>query len=227
MDNKKVLVVDDESRMRKLISDLLIKNDFDVLEASDGEEALKVFYANEDKISLILLDVMMPKLDGYEVLSKIRESSEVPIVMLTAKGGENDVLKGFKNGAGDYIQKPFSPNILLARINAVLNRSGKENKIIECEGIKIDKEAHVVYIDDKPVDFSVKEFELLECLLKNENIVLTREKILSSVWNFDYFGDARTIDTHIKKVRQKLGKYGDYIKTIWGMGYKFSTNKND
>ena len=213
--------------MRKLISDFLINSDFDVLEAENGEEALKVFYANTDSISLIILDVMMPKLDGYEVLNTIRKSSSVPVVMLTAKGDEGDVIKGFQNGADDYIQKPFSPKILIARINAILNRNDKENKIVECDGIKIDKVAHVVYIDDKPVDFSFKEFELLEYLVKNENIALTRERILSSVWNFDYFGDARTIDTHIKKVRQKLGKYGDYIKTIWGMGYKFSTNKND
>lgn len=225
MANKKILVVDDENRMRKLISDFLINSDFDVLEAENGEEALKVFYANTDSISLIILDVMMPKLDGYEVLNTIRKSSSVPVVMLTAKGDEGDVIKGFQNGADDYIQKPFSPKILIARINAILNRNDKENKIVECDGIKIDKVAHVVYIDDKPVDFSFKEFELLEYLVKNENIALTRERILSSVWNFDYFGDARTIDTHIKKVRQKLGKYGDYIKTIWGMGYKFSTDK--
>lgn len=221
MDKKdKILVVDDETRMRKLIGDFLTTSGFDVLDASDGEEALKVFYSTKG-IKLIVLDVMMPKLDGYETLKAIRKDSKVPVVMLTAKGEENDQLKGFISGADDYVQKPFSPKILVARINAILKRNDKSNQVIDIGGIKIDKTAHQVYVDDKPIDFSFKEFELIDYLIENKGIALTREKILNAVWNFDYYGDARTVDTHIKKVRAKLGKKGDYIKTLWGFGYKF------
>ena len=221
MENKeKILVVDDETRMRKLIGDFLKNSNFEVIEAGDGEEALKIFYETKG-ISLIILDVMMPKLDGYETLKEIRKDSKVPVVLLTAKGEENDQVKGFMSGADDYVQKPFSPKILLARINAILRRNEPENKSIEIGDIKIDKQAHQVYVFAKPVDFSFKEFELLDYLMANKGIALTRENILNSVWNFDYYGDARTVDTHIKKVRQKLGKAGDYIKTLWGYGYKF------
>lgn len=221
MDKKeKVLIVDDEARMRKLIGDFLIASNFDILEASDGEEALKVFYENKG-ISLVILDVMMPKLDGYETLKELRKDSKVPVIMLTAKGEENDQLKGFVSGADDYVQKPFSPKVLIARINAILRRNDVSTKSIELNGIKIDKVAHQVFVDDKPIDFSFKEFELLDYLMQNKGIALTREKILNSVWNFDYYGDARTVDTHVKKVRAKLGKKGDAIKTLWGYGYKF------
>lgn len=216
----KILIVDDEARMRKLIGDFLVSNNFDILEAGDGEEALKIFYSTKG-ISLIVLDVMMPKLDGYETLKAIREDSKVPVVMLTAKGEENDQIKGFVSGADDYVQKPFSPKVLVARINAILRRNDNDVKVIEIGGIKIDKVAHQVFVDDKPVEFSFKEFELLDYLIENRGIALTREKILNAVWNFDYFGDARTVDTHIKKVRAKLGKKGEYIKTLWGFGYKF------
>ena len=216
----KILIVDDESRMRKLIGDFLNNNNFDIIEAVDGEDALKVFYSTKG-IDLIILDVMMPKLDGYEVLKTIRNDSKVPIILLTAKGEENDQIKGFISGADDYIQKPFSPKILVARINAVLRRNDTSNEKVEIGGIKIDKTAHQVFIDDKPVEFSFKEFELIDYLIANKGIALTREKILNAVWNFDYYGDARTVDTHIKKVRAKLGKKGDYIKTLWGFGYKF------
>lgn len=221
MDKKdKILIVDDEARMRKLIGDFLVNNNYDIVEAVDGEDALKVFYATKG-ISLIILDVMMPKMDGYEVLNNIRKDSKVPIILLTAKGEENDQLKGFVSGADDYIQKPFSPKILVARIKAILRRNDTSNMNVEIGGIKIDKTAHQVYIDEKPVDFSFKEFELIDYLIENKGIALTREKILNAVWNFDYYGDARTVDTHIKKVRAKLGKKGDYIKTLWGFGYKF------
>ena len=216
----KILIVDDEARMRKLIGDFLVSNNFDILEAGDGEEALKIFYSTKG-ISLIVLDVMMPKLDGYETLKAIREDSKVPVVMLTAKGEENDQIKGFVSGADDYVQKPFSPKVIVARLNAILRRNDNDVKLIEIGGIKIDKVAHQVFVDDKPVEFSFKEFELLDYLIENKGIALTREKILNAVWNFDYFGDARTVDTHIKKVRAKLGKKGEYIKTLWGFGYKF------
>lgn len=224
MDKKEtILIVDDEARMRKLICDFLESNHFNVLEASDGEEALKLFYSKKG-ISLIILDVMMPKLDGYEVLKTIRQDSKVPIILLTAKGEENDQLKGFISGADDYVQKPFSPKVLVARINAILRRNDTSNANIEIGGIKIDKTAHQVFVDNKPIEFSYKEFELVDYLIENKGIALTREKILNAVWNFDYYGDARTVDTHIKKVRAKLGKKGDYIKTLWGFGYKFEYN---
>ena len=226
MDKKeKILVVDDEARMRKLIGDFLTNSNFEVLEASNGEEALKVFYENKG-ISLIILDVMMPKLDGYETLKAIREDSKVPVVMLTAKGEECDQIKGFVSGADDYVQKPFSPKVLVARINAILRRNESDTQVVEIGGIKIDKTAHQVYVDDKPVEFSFKEFELLDYLIENKGIALTREKILNAVWNFDYYGDARTVDTHIKKVRAKLGKRGEYIKTLWGFGYKFECDED-
>ena len=221
MDKKdKILIVDDETRMRKLIGDFLINSNFEVLEASDGEEAISIFYTTKD-ISLVILDVMMPKIDGYEVLKTIRKDSKVPIIMLTAKSEENDQVKGFVAGADDYVQKPFSPKILIARINAILRRNDTSSLTIEAGGIRIDKTAHQVFVDNKPVVFSSKEFELLDYLIENKGIALTREKMLNAVWNFDYYGDARTVDTHIKKVRAKLGKKGDYIKTLWGFGYKF------
>ena len=219
-EKQKILVVDDENRMRKLIGDFLITNNYDVVEAGDGEAALKIFYEDKD-IDLIILDVMMPKMDGWETLKEIRSESKIPVVMLTAKGTEVDELKGFRGGADDYIQKPFSPKVLVARINAILKRSESDNNRIECSGIVIDKVAHEVTVDGELIDLSFKEFELLEYLIENKGIALTREKILNSVWNFDYFGDARTIDTHIKKLRAKLGDKGEYIRTVWGMGYKF------
>ncbi|MBR4581495.1 MAG: response regulator transcription factor [Lachnospiraceae bacterium] len=220
----KILVVDDEARMRKLVKDFLTKSDYEVLEAADGEEALNVFYANKD-ISLILLDVMMPKMDGWDVCREIRKDSKVPIVMLTARSDEMDELLGFKLGVDEYISKPFSPKILVARVEALLRRSkgtAGESKL-EAGGIVIDKTAHIVTVDGEDVDLSYKEFELLAYFLENRGVDLPREKILNNVWNYDYFGDARTIDTHVKKLRSKLGKKGDMIKTIWGLGYKFET----
>lgn len=222
MEHLKILVVDDESRMRKLVKDFLVKKDFEVLEAADGEEALDVFYAQKD-ISLVILDVMMPKMNGWDVCREIRQNSKVPIIMLTAKGGESDELLGFELGVDEYISKPFSPKILVARVEAILRRANKYNleEVIEFEGIIVDKSAHQVTVDGNPIELSYKEFELLNYFVENAGIALSREKILNNVWNYDYFGDARTIDTHVKKLRSKLGDKGEYIKTIWGMGYKF------
>lgn len=222
MERLKILVVDDESRMRKLVKDFLVKSNYEVLEAEDGSQALDIFYERKD-IALIILDVMMPKMDGWEVCREIRQSSKVPIIMLTAKGDERDELQGFQLGVDEYITKPFSPKILVARVEAVLRRTNKteEQEMIEEAGIVIDKKAHSVMIDGNPVDLSFKEFELLTYFMENKGIALSREKILNNVWNYDYFGDARTIDTHVKKLRSKMGAKGDLIKTIWGMGYKF------
>ncbi len=225
MDKLKILVVDDESRLRKLVRDFLVREDFEVLEAPDGEEALDIFYKEKD-LALIILDVMMPKMDGWEVCREIRETSKIPIIMLTAKGDERDELLGFELGVDEYIAKPFSPKILVARVEAILRRSGKyeADSIIEADGIKLDKSAHTVMIDGKQeVEMSFKEFELLTYFMENKGIALSREQILNHVWNYDYFGDARTIDTHVKKLRSKLGDKGEYIKTIWGVGYKFET----
>lgn len=221
MDRTKILVVDDESRMRKLVNDFLTKSGFCVIEASNGEEALDIFYKTKD-IALLILDVMMPKLDGWQVCREIRMTSQVPIIMLTARGEEQDELLGFKLGVDEYISKPFSPKILVARVEAILRRTSSEEKAeaLSYGGIVLDKIAHEVRVDGETVDLSFKEFELLEYFLQNKEIALSREKILNSVWNYDYFGDARTIDTHVKKLRSKLGPKGDLIKTIWGMGYK-------
>lgn len=221
METLKILVVDDEPRMRKLVKDFLTVKGFQVVEAGDGEEAIDIFFEQKD-IALILLDVMMPKMDGWEVLKTIRKYSQVPILMLTARGEEQDELQGFKLGVDEYISKPFSPKILVARVEAILRRSSPGAKdVIDVGGIHIDKTAHQVEIDGKPVDLSYKEFELMIYFAENQGIALSREKILNNVWNYDYFGDARTIDTHVKKLRSKLGEKGEYIKTIWGMGYKF------
>ena len=221
MEDVKILVVDDEARMRKLVKDFLSIKGYIVLEAQDGEEALKVFDANKD-VKLILLDVMMPKMDGFEVLEAIRQYSKVPVMMLTARSEERDELEGYKLGVDEYITKPFSPKILVARVEAVLRRTvGEAEDRLIAGAIEIDKVARSVYIDKKPVDLSFKEYELLTYFIENKGIALSREKILSSVWNYDYFGDARTIDTHVKKLRAKMGERGDYIKTVWGMGYKF------
>lgn len=221
MDRLKILVVDDESRMRKLVKDFLVKNNFEVLEAGDGEEAEEIFF-REKEIALIVLDVMMPKLDGWQVCRDIRAYSKVPIIMLTAKSDERDELRGFELGVDEYISKPFSPKILVARIEAILRRTNQKSKaeILVCGDISIDKVAHQVLIDGKEIELSYKEFELLTYFVENKGIALSREKILNSVWNYDYFGDARTIDTHVKKLRSKMGEKGDMIKTIWGMGYK-------
>ena len=222
MDKCKILVVDDESRMRKLVRDFLVKQDFEVLEAGDGEEALDVFYEEKD-ISLVILDVMMPKMDGWEVCREIRKNSKVPIIMLTARGDERDELLGFELGVDEYISKPFSPKILVARVEAILRRTGQDTSgdVLSAGGITIDKAAHLASVDGKAMELSFKEFELLTYFLENQGIALSREKILNSVWNYDYFGDARTIDTHVKKLRSKMGDKGEYIKTVWGMGYKF------
>ena len=222
MDTLKILVVDDESRMRKLVKDFLTKKNFQVLEAGNGEEAMDIFYEEKD-IALIILDVMMPKMDGWEVCREIRKNSKVPIIMLTARSDERDELLGFELGVDEYISKPFSPKILVARVEAILRRTGQNNPedVISAGGIVIDKAAHLATVDGKPMELSFKEFELLTYFLENQGIALSREKILNSVWNYDYFGDARTIDTHVKKLRSKMGDKGDYIKTIWGMGYKF------
>ena len=226
MDTLKILVVDDESRMRKLVKDFLTKKNFQVLEAGNGEEAMDIFYEEKD-IALIILDVMMPKMDGWEVCREIRKNSKVPIIMLTARSDERDELLGFDLGVDEYISKPFSPKILVARVDAILRRTGQNNPedVISAGGIVIDKAAHLATVDGKPMELSFKEFELLTYFLENQGIALSREKILNSVWNYDYFGDARTIDTHVKKLRSKMGDKGEYIKTVWGMGYKFEVDE--
>ena len=222
----RILVVDDESRMRKLVKDFLTKKNFQVLEAGNGEEAMDIFYEEKD-IALIILDVMMPKMDGWEVCREIRKNSKVPIIMLTARSDERDELLGFDLGVDEYISKPFSPKILVARVEAILRRTGQNNPedVISAGGIVIDKAAHLATVDGKPMELSFKEFELLTYFLENQGIALSREKILNSVWNYDYFGDARTIDTHVKKLRSKMGDKGEYIKTVWGMGYKFEVDE--
>ncbi|MCR4842510.1 MAG: response regulator transcription factor [Eubacterium sp.] len=222
MESLKILVVDDELRMRKLVRDFLVKEGYKVFEAEDGEQAVDVFYENQD-ISLIILDVMMPKMDGWDVCREIREYSKVPIIMLTARDSEKDELKGFELGVDEFIAKPFSPKILMARVQAILRRTGtvSGDDILQGGGITLDKNAHSVDIDGESIDLSFKEFELLTYFMENSGIALSREKILNAVWNYDYFGDARTIDTHVKKLRNKMGEKGSCIKTIWGMGYKF------
>ena len=217
MDKLKILVVDDEQRMRKLVRDFLVKQNFEVMEAGDGEEAVDLFYANKD-IALIILDVMMPKMDGWQVCREIRKYSQVPIIMLTAKSDEKDELLG----VDEYVSKPFSPKILVARVEAILRRTNAlEEGVKEVGGIVLNQAAHEVKIDGKNIELSYKEFELLTYFINNQGVALSRERILNNVWNYDYFGDARTIDTHVKKLRSKLGDKGEYIKTIWGMGYKF------
>lgn len=224
METLKILVVDDEARMRKLVKDFLLVKGFQVVEAENGEEAVDIFFEQKD-IALILLDVMMPKMDGWEVCKTIRQYSQVPIVMLTARSEERDELQGFKLGVDEYISKPFSPKILVARVEAILRRSqGASGELVEVGGICIDKAAHEVTIDGTTIDLSYKEFELLTYFVENQGLALSREKILNNVWNYDYFGDARTIDTHVKKLRSKMGEKGECIKTIWGMGYKFEVN---
>ncbi len=225
MDKLKVLVVDDEERMRKLISDFLKIKGYETVEAGDGEEAIDVFFADKE-IALIILDVMMPKMDGWEVLKTVREHSKVPVIMLTARTEETDELKGFEYGADEYISKPFSPKILVARVEAILRRSGvNQDEVVRIGGIEVDKSAHSVKIDGTEIELSFKEYELLLYFIENKGIALSREKILNNVWNYDYFGDARTIDTHVKKLRAKMGAKGDYIKTVWGMGYKFEVEE--
>lgn len=221
MGNLKILVVDDESRMRKLVRDFLVKQGYQVLEAGDGSEALDLFFEHQD-IALMILDIMMPKMDGWQVCREVRAYSKVPIIMLTARADEKDELQGFELGVDEYIAKPFSPKILVARVEAILRRTNKlsDDENLECGGIVIDKAAHVVTIDGNPIELSYKEFELLTYFVENKGIALSREKILNSVWNYDYFGDARTIDTHVKKLRSKMGEKGELIKTVWGMGYK-------
>ena len=224
MDGLKILVVDDEARMRKLVKDFLVNKGFSVIEAANGEEAVDIFFTQKD-IALILLDVMMPKMDGWEVLKTIRKYSQVPVMMLTARSEERDELQGFALGVDEYISKPFSPKILVARVDAILRRSNAAaSEVLDVGGIRIDKSAHQVTIDGKEIELSYKEFELLAYFVENQGIALSREKILNNVWNYDYFGDARTIDTHVKKLRSKMGEKGEYIKTIWGMGYKFEVN---
>ena len=222
MDRIKILVVDDESRMRKLVRDFLEREGFCVLEASDGIEAMEYFYQDKD-IALLILDVMMPNMDGWQVCREVRQTSKVPIIMLTARSEERDELQGFELGVDEYISKPFSPKLLVARVTAILRRVNAldAGQVIDAGGISIDKAAHQVKIDGKEIELSYKEFELLSYFVENQGIALSREKILNNVWNYDYFGDARTIDTHVKKLRSKLGGKGNYIKTIWGMGYKF------
>ncbi len=225
MDRLKILVVDDEARMRKLVKDFLVRSGYVVIEAEDGSQALDIFFEQKD-IALVILDVMMPKMDGWETCREIRQYSQVPIIMLTAKSDERDELQGFQLGVDEYISKPFSPKILVARVEAILRRTNQlsAEEVLEVGGIVIDKAAHSVTIDGNPIELSYKEFELLTYFLENKGIALSREKILNSVWNYDYFGDARTIDTHVKKLRSKMGEKGDMIKTIWGMGYKLSVD---
>ncbi len=228
MNQVKVLVVDDESRMRKLVRDFLVRKDYLVLEAGDGEEAVDVFLENKD-IALIILDVMMPKMDGWEVCKEIRAFSQVPIIMLTAKSDERDELLGFELGVDEYISKPFSPKILVARVEAILRRTAgaAQEEVLNAGAIELDIAAHTVKVKGKSIDLSFKEFELLNYFVLNQGVALSREKILNNVWNYDYFGDARTIDTHVKKLRSKLGDCGGYIKTIWGMGYKFDVEEDE
>jgi len=230
MEKIKILVVDDEVRIRKLVRDFLVKQGYEVLEAGDGEEALDLFY-NEKGIALVILDIMMPKINGYEVCKEIRENSTIPVIMLTAKSEEKDELNGFECGADEYISKPFSPKILVARVEAILRRASvgeKKDSVIQQGCIHVDKEAHLVNVDGVSIELSFKEFELLTYFMENPGIALSREKILNGVWNYDYFGDARTIDTHVKKLRAKLGeKGGSYIQTIWGLGYKFEVVPRD
>lgn len=224
MDAVKVLMVDDEARMRKLVKDFLAIKGYKVIEAEDGEQAVDIFFKEKD-IGLVILDVMMPKMDGWEVCRTLRRYSQVPIIMLTARSEERDELLGFELGVDEYISKPFSPKILVARIEAILRRGNAETgEILEAAGIRVDKDAHEASVDGQPVDLSNKEFELLTYFMENQGMALSREKILNNVWNYDYFGDARTIDTHVKKLRSKLGEKGELIKTIWGMGYKFEVN---
>lgn len=222
MVNNSILVVDDEIRMRKLIKDFLVVKGYSILEAEDGEKALEVFEENKNKINLVLLDVMMPKLDGWSVLRQIRQESKVPIIMLTARGEEQDELFGFELGVDEYISKPFSPKILVARVEAILKRTAPDSKEVkDYGGVEIDKEGRTVKVDGKLIELSLREYELLTYLVENKDIALSRDKILNNVWNYDYYGDSRTIDSHIKKIRHKLGKKGKYIKTIRGVGYKF------
>ena len=221
MERTRILVVDDESRMRKLVHDFLAKSNYDVLEAEDGEAAVDLFFEQKN-IDLIILDVMMPKMDGWQVCREIRQYSTVPIIMLTAKSDERDELLGFELGVDEYMSKPFSPKILVARVEAILRRAGTvATEVTEIGGIVLDKSAHQVSVDGVQIELSAKEFELLSYFIDNKGVALSRERILNNVWNYDYFGDARTIDTHVKKLRSKMGEKGDYIKTIWGMGYKF------
>jgi len=225
MDKLKILVVDDESRMRKLVKDFLVRKNYDVIEAENGEQAIDIFFSKKE-IALIILDVMMPKMDGWQVCREVRQYSKVPIIMLTAKSDEKDELLGFELGVDEYISKPFSPKILVARVEAVLRRTAvSDEEMIEVGGIILDKSAHQVKIDGEEIDLSFKEFELLSYFVTNQGVALSREKILNNVWNYDYFGDARTIDTHVKKLRSKMGPKGDFIKTIWGLGYKFEVEE--
>ena len=226
MEKLKILVVDDESRMRKLVRDFLVKQNYEVLEAGDGEEAVDIFF-EEKEIALVLLYVMMPKMDGWQVCREIRNYSKVPIIMLTAKGDEQDELQGFDLGVDEYITKPFSPKILVARVEAILRRANllTSEDVITVGGIELNKAAHQVKIDGQDVELSYKEFELLAYFMENQGLALSREKILNHVWNYDYFGDARTIDTHVKKLRNKLGEKGNMIRTVWGLGYKFEVNE--
>lgn len=226
MEDLKILVVDDEPRMRKLVKDFLVKKDYKVLEAENGEEAIDIFF-KDNKIDLVILDVMMPKMDGWQACREIRKFSKVPIIMLTAKSDEQDELLGFELGVDEYISKPFSPKILVARVDAILRRTNKigANQVIKAGNLELNKAAHIVKVGDKTIELSFKEFELLVYFVENQGLALSRENILNNVWNYDYFGDARTIDTHVKKLRNKLGDQADYIKTIWGMGYKFEVNE--
>lgn len=224
MDKLKILVVDDESRIRKLVKDFLVRKNFEVIEAENGEQAIDIFFSTKE-IALVILDIMMPKLDGWQVCKEIRQYSKVPIIMLTAKSDEKDELQGFDLGVDEYISKPFSPKILVARVEAVLRRTQQtDEEVLEVGGIVLDRNAHLVKIDGREVDLSFKEFELLSYFVTNQGVALSREKILNNVWNYDYFGDARTIDTHVKKLRSKMGSKGDCIKTIWGLGYKFEVD---
>ncbi len=227
MGNCKILVIDDESRMRKLVKDFLTKKDYEVIEASNGEEAMEIFYEDKD-IDLLILDIMMPKMDGWQVCREVRKISKVPIIMLTAKADERDELMGFELGVDEYITKPFSPKILVARVEAILRRTNVvvDDGVIDLGDIRMDKNAHEVLVGGKMIDLSYKEFELLSYFIDNQGIALSRERILNNVWNYDYFGDARTIDTHVKKLRNKMGEQGRYIRTIWGMGYKFEVTND-
>lgn len=226
MNKPTVLIVDDEMRIRKLISDFLIKADFKVVTAVDGQDALDLFLQNSKEINLIILDVLMPKLDGWETLKEIRKLSVIPVIMLTAKGEESDQLNGFRLGADDYIHKPFSPSILVARVESLLKRtgfSGIENLVYG--GITVNFDAHLAYLYNTVLDLTPKEYDLLLYFCDNKGIALSRDKLLNAVWNYDYYGDLRTVDTHIKQLRAKLLDCGEYIQTVRGVGYRFEVPK--
>ena len=220
MSNKRILVVDDEFRIRKLLVDFLKREDYETVEAKDGEEALDILFEQNQSFDLIILDVMMPKYDGWYVLESVRDYMTTPVVMLTARSDEYDQLKGFRMGADDYVTKPFSPSVLMARINKILKRDKEDIQSLDFGYIHMDLASRQVFLDKEEVQLTPKEFELLRYFINNKGIALSRDKILNAVWNYDYYGDLRTVDTHIKQLRSKLGDFSYYISTIRSVGYR-------